>query len=276
MNRLSLLVLIFLTFHYSVISQEVESSDYGSWDAYIAMYETGAGSTTLNMDLINKAPKKDLPFIVITGVTFSNCSDDGFPNKSEFDSLYNISDNVQSTLSNLTKMELAGSFTHQCERLDYIYVKDTTNIRTKLTKLYNSSYSNYKFYINIKLDQNWDAYLKFLYPNEETMEYMQNQKVLEQLLKHGDNLTKARQVDHWIYFKNSDDRNAFAKKVIKDGFMVEGKEKLEDGDRPYQLHISRQDKVDIESISKITLSLRKMASELNGDYDGWETFIVKE
>ncbi len=53
------------------------------------------------------------------------------------------------------------------------------------------------------------------------------------------------------------------------------KEKTDKTDKPYKLQISRIDKVDISSISKLTLELRKQAVHCNGEYDGWETFLVK-
>lgn len=95
----------------------------------MAMYEKGAGSTTLNMDLVKYAPKNELPFILITGATFTNCANDGFPNNDEFNKLYDLSDNALAVVSKLTKMEHAGTFTYQCQRLDYIYISDTTKIR---------------------------------------------------------------------------------------------------------------------------------------------------
>ncbi len=256
-------------------SQETQKTDDSNWDAYIANYENGAGSTTLNMDLKKVAPKTDLPYILITGVTYSNCKQDGFPEKEEFNKLYKVSDEVEATISKLTKMELAGTFTYQCERLNYYYINDTTQIRSKLTTLYKSKFGNYKYYINIKPDKSWDAYLNFLYPNEEIQESMSNQKVIEQLQDGGDDLTKSRQVDHWLYFSNEKNRDLFEKQIAQNGFKIELKEKIDDPDKPFKLHISRDDKVDPESISKITLELRKKAKELEGDYDGWETYIVK-
>lgn len=256
-------------------SQETQKTDDSNWDAYIANYENGAGSTTFNMDLKKDAPKTDLPYILITGVTFSNCNKDGFPEKEEFNKLYEVSDEVEATISKLTKMELAGTFTYQCERLNYYYINDTTQIRSKLTAFYKNKFSNYKHYINVKPDKNWEAYLNFLYPNEEIQESMSNQKVIEQLQKGGDDLTKSRQIDHWLYFSNEKNRNLFEKLITQNGFKIETKEKIDDQDKPFKLHISRNDKVDSESISKITLELRKKAKELEGDYDGWETYIVK-
>lgn len=266
---------IFLLFSCNTKSQETQTTEDSNWDAYIANYENGAGSTTLNMDLKKDAPKTNLPYILITGVTFSNCNKDGFPEKDEFNKLYEVSDEVETTISKVTKTELAGTFTYQCERLNYYYISDTTQIRSKLTALYKNKFSNYKYNINIRPDKNWDAYLNFLYPNEEIQENMSNQKVIEQLQKGGDDLTKSRQVDHWLYFSSEKNRDLFEKQIAQNGFKIELKEKIDDSDKPFKLHISRDDKVDPESISKITLDLRKRAKELEGNYDGWETYIVK-
>lgn len=246
------------------------------WEAYLAMYEKGPGSTTVNMELISYAPKKSLPFVLITGVTVLKCTDDGFPEKEEFDRLYNVSDLIQSEISKFAKMEHVGTFTYQCQRLDYIYLSDTTQIRTQLAKLYTSNFSNYTYYINLKSDGDWEAYLQFLYPNEETQEYMSNDKVIVQLSQAGDRLTTAREVDHWLYFSTIKDRDAFEKIAISDGFKIKGKQKINDTSKSYLLNISRTDKVDHDSISPITLALRKKARQFNGYYDGWETFIVKD
>ena len=104
---------------------------------------------------------------------------------------------------------MVATFTHQCERLDYIYLSDTNSIRKKLIDLYSSNFPGYKYYINIRTDKSWTAYTDFLYPNEETLEYMSNNKVLIQLQEAGDNLSKERQVDHWIYFINKNDRELY-------------------------------------------------------------------
>jgi len=276
MNKLLTIGLILLLISCTTQSQQKQPVENGKWDVYMAMYEKGAGSTTLNMDLVNHAPQSELPFILVTGATFTNCTNEGFPQKDEFNKLYELSDNVLATVSKLTKNKHAGTFTYQCERLDYIYISDTTNVRSELMELYKTKYSNYKYYINIKSDKNWDAYLKFLYPNDETLEYMQNQKVIEQLRAGGDNLLKPRQVDHWLYFSTENDRGLFEKSIVNNGFKIENKAEVEDSDKPYQLQISRSDKVDPESINAITLDLKRKASQVNGDYDGWETFIVKE
>jgi uncharacterized protein (TIGR01619 family) len=276
MNRFLTFAFIFIFSGCSSHSQDKQPVIKENWDVYMAVYDNGPGSVTLNMDLVKYAPEKNLPYVLITGVTFTNCTNDGFPGKDEFNNLYNVSDKVQELVAKLSKMELAGTFTYQCERLDYIYVSDTTLIRTKLAELYKLKFSNYKYSIIIQKDDKWDAYLKFLYPDEETREYMSNQKVIDQLRAGGDNLTKARQVDHWLYFSDVNDRDRFEKSIAGEGFKIESREKTNNPDKPFKLRISRTDKVDPESINAVIKILRTKAIQMNGNYDGWETFIVKE
>jgi uncharacterized protein (TIGR01619 family) len=246
------------------------------WDTYVAEYENGPGSVTLNMDLIDQAPLSKFPFVLVTGVTFNNCGADGFPTEPEFDSLYGVSDTITDLLSCSIEMVYAGTFTHECQRLNYIYVTDTIGLRSLLTQKYKTRFKNYIPYINIKEDKKWEAYLEFLYPNETIMEYMKNEKVTLNLLNNGDNLKTPRQVDHFIYFANAKDRENFIKSIRPMGFKIENKETFQEMTLPFKLQISRSDKVDVSSITQVTLELSNMAKENNGKYDGWETFVVKQ
>ena len=246
-----------------------------NWDVYMAQYEKGVGSTMINMSLKEVAPVKQIPYLLSTGVALIKCSPDGLPEKDEFDMLYKISDRIKYVLDSIKKNKFAGTFSYQCERNDYYYLTDTVGIRKVLESAYIAAFPKYKYSINIRKDEQWEAYLTFLYPNDETFEYMSNQKVILKLTEEGDDLAKPRQVDHWLYFKTAADRDKFIAYALKEKFKVESKQFNKDLQLNYQLQISRIDNVNIDSISKITIELRKKAKELNGAYDGWETFVVK-
>lgn len=254
----------------SLFAQQEEN-----WDVYMASYEKGAGSTLINMSAKTKAGDKGLPFIVITGVTFKDCNPDGFPTKHQFDELYIIADSVKNIVANSSPSLAVGTFTYQCERLEYYYVRDTNGLRTKLNKLYNRSFPSYLSYTNIKEDKSWEAYLKFLYPSDEILEYMSNQKVVLKLQEAGDNLEKARKVDHWLYFKNDSDRNCILPYLKQNNFKVEEMETVKNSELPFKIHISRTDKVELNAITQITIELRNQAKKCNGDYDGWEAPVSK-
>jgi len=247
-----------------------------SWNNYLAQFENGPGSVVLNMDIIKRAPMDELPFIVITGVKLNECDENGFPKQSEFKKLYQISDSIINTIGKISKAELVGTFTYQCERLDYIYVHDSTELRMNIEKTFKTLFPEYATSISIRNDREWSAYKKFLFPNEITFEYMSNKSVIDKLIEQGDNLKEPRQVDHWLYFYNKKDSEIFAKVAKNLSFNVEGIEHIKKANLPYQVHLSRIDNVDIESITKITIQLRDQAKKYNGEYDGWETFIIKE
>jgi hypothetical protein len=270
LNKVKPLLIVAAIFFSSFLNAQKEE-----WDVYLAKYEKGPSSTMLNMALKRIAPVKTLPFIIVTGVKFNDCTADGFPTEKEFLSLYKVSDSVKTIMDGATKNKLAGTFTYQCERLDYYYVADTTGIREKLRKLYDAQFKSYVPYTNIKADKDWQFYLDFIYPNEETREIIGNQKMVTKLQEAGDKLDKPRQVDHWIYFPSEKDRNCFVPYLIQHNFKIETGEKTADTKQRIKLHILRTDKVDLPSINKLTLELRKEAKKCNGDYDGWETVVIK-
>ncbi|HWK06240.1 MAG TPA: DUF695 domain-containing protein [Puia sp.] len=247
-----------------------------NWDVYMAQYEKGPGSTLINMSLKATAPIKEYPFLLKTGVKLINCGQEGLPSSEESDAIYAMSDKMKSVIDFTLKSKSAGTFSYQCKRMDYYYVNDTDNIRRLLESAYKKYYPKYEYSIEIKNDPKWEAYLDFLYPNEETMEYMSNSKVVLKLTQAGDDLSKPRQVDHWLYFKNEADRELFIAYASKENYKMEGKKYIEKSPLHFQLQISRMDKVDMISITEITKKLRKKAKELNADYDGWETFVIKD
>ncbi|MCF6405650.1 DUF695 domain-containing protein [Chitinophaga filiformis] len=251
-------------------SLKAQKANFG---AYKAQYDQGAGSTIFDKGLKQTAPVSGFPFVLITGVKFKDCAN-GIPTENELSHLYTISDSVYATVTTLVKNIMAGTFTYQCERLEYYYVADTTQIRDRLISLFKKHFNSYEPYINIKLDKDWDAYLKFLYPNEETLEYTQNEKILMTLEKQGDKLDKARRVDHWIGFTSESDMECFISYTAKQGFKTVTKGR-DTKSELFKLQIFRTDKVDLPSISKITTELRKEAKKCNGVYDGWKTTVVK-
>lgn len=270
MRRLALLYL-FMVIHSIVSAQE---DDGNNWDMYMAQYEKGAGSTIINMSLKSKAPDKSFRFLLSTGVRFDNCTAEGFPLETEFQKLYVVSDSVKKLLSKTVPNIMTGTFTYQCERKDYYYIKDTTDIRQSLSMLYKKQFSGYQPIINIREDTAWEAYLTFLYPNEETMEYMRNEKIVMKLEEAGDKLEKERTVDHWLYFPTIKARDSFVVFAKAQGFRVESTRMTNDV-KPFQLHMSRTDKVDLTSISQLTLQLNREARKYDGDYDGWETTVIR-
>ncbi len=129
--------------------------------------------------------------------------------------------------------------------------------------------------VHTKEDKNWNVYLD-LYPNEIDFQSISNRSVLENLERNGDNLSIAREVFHWIYFKNEIERKKYSDKVRKENFEVVEETYDQNIELPFGLKIKRLDHVDYNHIDEYTLYLWQLAKNHNADYDGWETSVEKD
>lgn len=269
---LSLFYLILLTTE-GLCQQDTATAE--NWDTYMAKYAKGPGSVMVNMSLKKSAPDAAYPHLVITGVKYGDCSREGFPSKREFSNLYVISDSVKAVVERNTAAILCGSFTYQCQRLDYFYVSDTSRLRLALSSLYMHTFPLYTYNISIKTEKDWSTYQDFLFPSDTLRDFMDNQKVLMALQRAGDKLTRSRAIDHFAYFKSEADRTCFISYILKKGFRVTRKDNNGEAGLPYALLFTRTDRPAVNTISKVTLDLRRQASRCNGEYNGWETIVIR-
>jgi hypothetical protein len=105
--------------------------------------------------------------------------------------------------------------------------------------------------------------------DDEAEQLEGDRKTVEALIAHGDPLTKARLVDHWVYFETAQARRAFVEQVEPLGFTATTHDEG-DAPRPHCACVSRVDRVDLETIHKVVMTLFAAAKRLAGHYDGWE------
>ena len=144
-----------------------------------------------------------------------------------------------------------------------------------------NKYPDYSFQIKISEDKEWNIFFKGLYPNIYEMQAIQNRSVISNCQKYGDLIDKERLIEHWLYFDTEQDMLSAIEKAAALGFTVysskkvvpeEGKEVQED--LGYCLILSKENTpVDIDGD---TWDLIDIALDTHGNYDGWETILVKE
>ena len=238
-----------------------------SWDNYLSSYSGKPGSVLVDLGYIDKAPDKKYPFLVITGPHAQNCGKNGIPDKEEIDQLEEILDATTNFLNGVTAKVLVGTFTYNCERLNYYYVKDTESIRVAIARMYNRSFQNYSYAIHIKADPEWGVYRTFLYPDESTQIWMENEKLITAMLDSGDNLTAERDIKFQIYFRTDTEREALVNYATANGYKTD-KINLTTG-ASYELILSKHGLVKIEDIDAMTADLRRESRKHRGFYNGW-------
>ncbi|PZV84359.1 uncharacterized protein (TIGR01619 family) [Algoriphagus aquaeductus] len=246
------------------------------WEFYFSNVNDKLGSIYVNLGLRKVAPIADKPNVVWVSIKMNNPREDGLSSQEESGLLGDIEDALVEKIISKHNAIYVGRLTSAGDRDLYFYFGDTTLYDKTISEVM-VAYPKYQFDFGSKEDKEWGGYFDFLYPLPQQFQSIQNRRVIEQLEKGGDNLTKEREVFHWIYFKSESDREIFLEKIKNDNFSIvdKGSDKSY-GEFAYRLQLKRVDKVDQNSVDEYVIYLWKLANEIGGDYDGWETSIEKD
>jgi len=190
-----------------------------NWETYVAEKDKGLMSITVNMDL--NFAKPNYRNLLIVGTKTSKCFKNGYPRSEGLEKLYTFSDSIADAVDRLTKHRLAGIITYQCVGFDVFYVKDTLNLRNTISALYDRNFSTSKNYLVVENDKKWEYYRNNLYPKELNADFFINHEFLSQLVEEGDDLTKPRELKHWVYFTSDRRRTKFIDKIKKMEFAID-------------------------------------------------------
>ncbi len=266
--RRFLMTLLFAAPWYSLCFGQVEH-----WDTYMANYDGKPGSVLVDLGLKANAPDQRYTYLVITGPEAHNCDHKGLPDRSEIETLEQILDATGDFITGVTAKMLAGTFTYHCQRLNYYYVKDTVGIRNALHRLYNRNYKDYEFVLNMKHDAYWRTYLTFLYPNDATLNWMENDKVIVDLLQHGDSLKTKRDIVFAACFNQDTTKTKFENAIREHGFKIEKSRAIKGSEQPLCLYFSTFNTVSNDTISKYSSVVKQLAAQYGGSYKGWDATL---
>ncbi|WP_299758778.1 DUF695 domain-containing protein [uncultured Pontibacter sp.] len=243
------------------------------WEFHFRSVDYKPGSIAVDLGLAKIAPVADLPNLLEVSVKIVDPRPDGLSSLQETIVLQSLEDDLEEALRTSCKATYAGRLTSNGHRKVYFYVGEANGYADHIQHVMKN-YSGHNYSFKMVKDADWSRYFNFLYPEPDQLQSIQNRKVLEEMEENGDDLSKERPVDHWIYFKTEADRTAFLESIAKENYDVVTCDYLASSeDFPHRLHISRTDKVDQLNIDKVVLRLRRLALKHNGDYDGWETSI---
>jgi len=257
----TLLTIILLSNIFQAFSQDE------SWETYIAQKEKGFMAVTVNMEL--KFSRPYYKNLLIVGTQTSKCLKNGYPKEEGLKKLYTFSDSIANIINKHTKNKLAGIITYQCAGFDVFYVKDTIGLRSNINTFIKSNYANSKNYLVIEPDKKWAYYQDSLFPKQLSNDFFINHELLSHLFYQGDDFTKPQKIEHWVYFKREKRRQKFIDKIRVLNFKVDSLSFKKGDFMPYEIKISREDKLEPNAIAVLTAMLKNLSSSMYGTYDGW-------
>jgi len=220
-------------------------------------------------ETISEAPET----LVRVRLTYKDPNPNGLPKNFEFEAVSKVEDKIQN-FSESNGSWYVGRITVAGCRYFYVY----TRILESSWKQFVSSLSDgsgYELKVSFRDDPEHKGYWDELYPTEDDWQVIGDLRVIERLEKDGDDGSKVRKVDHWAYFEDQTTAQPFIDWAVKDRFLFESEHSHITDEGKYCVRLIHHGTIKIGDISSHTIALRRKASEFGGEYDGWETEIIK-
>lgn len=247
------------------------------WDFYFCKVNDVVASISVDLGLrSNSKPLLTRKMLIWVWVKMKFPRGDGLSDSVEFDTLSAIEESIVSVLQRKCDAIQVGRITTDGRKEFYFYAPSANNLE-ELVKGAMKKQPRYQILSGYKEDDNWTQYYELLYPTENQLQWISDRKTVDQLKARGDRLEIPRKVSYWIYFKSIDARDEYKFWVVKEGFKIEHETFINEKgqDCPFCLQISRMDTTELHNINPISIKLKDLAKQFNGDYDGWESPIIR-
>jgi Family of unknown function (DUF695)/Regulator of ribonuclease activity B len=207
-------------------------------------------------------------------VTLRDPSPKGMPGKAEFDNLNLLEDTLVPFIEDRGGL-YAGRITTQGARCFVCYAEiNTADLQAFCEQ--QSSELGYDVAVSRRNDPERRAYWDDLYPKPDDDSVIQDLKVFEALRANGDAGNQPRRIDHWACFPSRDAAETFQDWTIAHGYTSGSIERAAETTNPFHVRFQRIETPCTGDFTNANILLRRMAKELKGVYDGWETIVVKD
>lgn len=244
----------------------------GSWDSYLINTEDGIASNFVDLGVRPDEPNLHTMRCLIR-VHLTDPDEYGMSTNEESGVLWKIEDALEEMMQQERSGRYVGRSTHSGMRVFCYYMEPSQCPEPEDVAAKLAEFDAYVPELNLESDPEWEFYFEFLYPSPEEWQCLQNRNLIEVLIEHGDQMDVPREIDHWIYFKSSENRAAYLQAVEEMGFTVRAENETDDG--LLGLQIFRVEPIVPYDIDELTLTLYKLAVDHDGDYSGWETPVIK-
>jgi hypothetical protein len=244
------------------------------WEAYMKPVEGHPSMVSFNAGVSDSVPDDEYMYVGFVKVRLKSPSAQGLISSEEEDEIGSIEDRLEMESLRYRVGKYIGRIVTQgsvnfiyCLKLDFEW-GDVANAAMK-------HFEAYTYESGSRADREWEVYQKLLFPTSKEWQIIHNHHACDQLRVAGDNLRLKRAIEHRIYFENPDNRSAFARHIETEGFSVQKEIEPTEEAPLYGLKFYRIDTPYYYDIDALTLAIIDQGERFGGQYDGWETSLVK-
>ncbi len=244
-----------------------------SWEAYLGERSGHPALILYNVgisDVLGGLPEQTL---VTMTVAFKSGHIDGLPTPEEGKFLFQLDDVLGPTIADFAAHDL-GRVSTQGERRVYVVAGENAQ---SLGEALVKAAGDLGYTAVLQMDANavQDVYANVLKPTLDEKRVIADNSVLRQLADSGDVAMQVRQVNHWAYFPTREVADEFADWVRQNEFDNVEVEQNPDRRFPFLVKSSHSGTMLPEDILERTRFQDQKARDLGGEYDGWETAVMR-
>ena len=251
------------------MSESIKTNIPDQWVAYFSHIEDHPANILMNLALADLAPIDNLKELVLFTIQTLSADENGlFTAEEESKVLHSIQEEIIEAIEKKNGITAGNVMSNGFMNM-FLYVKRSERIE-ELFRTVMSVHPEHSYNVNVLIDKEWNTYFNLLYPSKYELQTIENQSVLFQLDQDGDDFSKEREVDHFIYFPTEEGREQFIRKVETLGYKVALKETVDHGNSyHFALQISRLNNVMPSEINEYTWELVTLGNDYGAKYDGW-------
>jgi len=243
-----------------------------SWDNYVTMFDNKPAFVLVDSALAQSAPLLSHPDLVLCRIPVHSFRENGLPSEDAFKAIYGFEDQAVAIARKADSNIYAGRL-GVGKLVTYHFYTNASQALIKQFQTSSELNAITPFACKAMADPQWSFYFDFLYPQPETRNSIENEKVREALRNAGDDGSALRKVDHYAYFKDLASLEKYASLVLQKQYAIDRQSTAADERGEWLLLFSKSQKpIEIDSD---TWALSEQAVALKGKYDGWECPVVR-
>lgn len=240
------------------------------WTSYSCQIDGHFASVLYNHGISETIDQIAPPNSLKVAISLKNARPDGLPSMEEYERVCALEDDLQRAAEEAGGI-LVGQVSFDHKKHIVIYTPDGEAEWSPRLETIGQRH-DYTLTFTIRPDLERAVYWQELFPTEDDWQVITDLRVLEALSDSGDDGTAVRQVDHWAYFNSKEHAEEYSIWLSSQGYEIN---EAGPDDSGYRVQFKHETSVCLGDITSHTISLRRKADELDGRYDGWETFVCK-
>lgn len=242
------------------------------WIPYVTDLGEGPASIMIDMGLVEVAPDAARPVLVMASVQFNEPGENGLGEEPEIEAIDKVLDGVIDSI----KRSCNGIFAltvRTAGRMDaavYVGTEQAAAAEQMLAMAITPLGGD-----TLKQDDpDWRLFHELM-PEERDIRRAMEMRVLQQLMNAGDKMEKPRPIEHTLLLPGREAANQAKKSLERKGFTVVNETNDPNEELPIRLTIQRVDPATPEHIMELSDQIFELTTDLDGEYDGWQSPIVR-